>query len=150
MPRHPLASKIFSHEDQLFSHAEKIILVPMQHFYQQAMVSKATGNQTMLGSEPPTRCHHSNHGGKRDIVLKRLPCSKNRNNHVFSLPGYAGVKLLAHAGWVLPTWKEGYGQVKGSSLLKSNFVTYTFLRYNSPRTTKPAYDLSFWQKQNLN
>ena len=106
MPRHPLASKILSHEDQLFSHAEKNEHRPMWHFYQQAMVqAKATGNQTMLGSEPPARCRNSNHGGKRDIVLKHLTCSKNRNNHMSSLPGYAGVKLLAHAGWVLPTWK---------------------------------------------
>ena len=114
MPRHPLASKIFSHEDQHFSHAEKIKHGPMWHFYQQAMVQrKATGNQTMLGPEPPTRCHHSNHGGKKDIVLKHLPCSKNRNNHMFSLPGYAGVKLLAHAGWVLPTCK---GRVQSSDV----------------------------------
>jgi len=98
MPRHPLASKKFSRNDQLFSHAEKIEHVPMRHFYQQATVSKATGNQTMLGSEPPARCRHSNHGDKKDIVLKHLPCSKNRNNHMFSLPGYAGVKLLAYAG----------------------------------------------------
>ena len=68
---------------------------------------------TMLGSEPPTRCRNSNHGGKKDIVLKHLPCSKNRNNHMFSLPGYAGVKLLAHAGWVLPTWK---GRVQSSDV----------------------------------
>ena len=30
---------------------------------------------------------------------------------MFSLPGYAGVKLLAHAGWGLPTLKEGYSHV---------------------------------------
>ena len=114
MPRHTLASKIFSHEDQIFSHAKKNKHRPMWHFYQQAMVqTKATGNQTMLGSEPPTRCRNSNHGGKKDIVLKHLPCSKNRNNHMFSLPGYAGVKLLAHAGWVLPTWK---GRVQSSDV----------------------------------
>ena len=60
---------------------------------------------------------------------------------MFSLPGYTGVKLLEHAGWGLPTLKEGYSHVIFSSLLKSNVVTYTLLRYNLPRMAKPAYGL---------
>ena len=90
--------------------------------------AKVHGNQTMLSFELLTQCCHSSNGSKRNIFTKHPTCSRNRNNHMFSLPGYAGIKLFAYAGWVLPTGKEGYSQVMLSSLLKSNVVKYTFFR----------------------
>ncbi len=104
MPRHPLASKIFSHEDQLFSHAEKNKHRPMWHFYQQAMVQKKRLEiRPCWVPNPQQGVDTVTMEAKRTLSLKHLPCSKNRNNHMFSLPGYAGVKLLAHPGWVIPT-----------------------------------------------
>ena len=64
----------FSQEDEFFSHNKKLHM-SMWH-YQQQGISKATGNETMLGFEPLTWCHHSNNGDKKDIVQKHLTCSK--------------------------------------------------------------------------
>ena len=135
MPRHPLASKIFSHEDQIFSHNEKIRHGPMWHFYLQAWYKKSdwksdhAGNSrvTMLGSEPPTRCRNSNHGGKKDIVLKHLP-PKIGTTTCFPYPAMQ-VSNSWHTqdGFFLHE-KEGYSQVMFSSLLKSNVVKCTILR----------------------
>ena len=129
MPSHPLASKIFSHEDQLFSHAEKNKHRPMWHFYQQAMVQrKATGNQTMLGPEPPTRCRHSNHGGKRTLSLSISHVPKKGTTTCFPYPAMQ-VSNSWHTqdGFFLHE-KEGYSQVMFSSLLKSNVVKCTFFK----------------------
>ena len=43
---------------------------PCGTFINKQWYKKATGNQTMLGPKPPTRCCHSNHGGmKRTLSL---------------------------------------------------------------------------------
>ncbi len=55
----------------------KLHMCPCSTFINKQWYQKATGNQTMLGSKPPTRCCHSNNGSKKDMVLKHLPCSKN-------------------------------------------------------------------------
>ncbi len=127
MPRIPLASTIFSHEDQLFSHDKKNTHVSMTHFYQQAMVSKSDWKSNHVGCQIPNKVLPQLQRRQRIWFLSISHIPKNRNNHMFSLLGYADVKVLAHAGWVLPTWKEGYSQVMFSSLLKSNVATYTFL-----------------------
>ncbi len=46
---------LFSHEDQLFSHNKKIMHVPMQHFYQQAMVSKSDWKLNNVGFQTPNK-----------------------------------------------------------------------------------------------
>ena len=53
MPRSYLASKIVSDEDQLVSHAKKITHVTMQHFYEQAMVSKSDWKSNHVGLQTP-------------------------------------------------------------------------------------------------
>ena len=78
MPRNPLASTIFTNEDS--PTMRKLRMCPCSTFIIKQWYQKATGYQTMLGYEPPTRCHHSNNGGKKDMVLMHLPCSKNQEH----------------------------------------------------------------------
>ena len=56
---------------------------------------QVTENQALLVFEPPTECHHSNTRVKRHSSLEPL-LFQNRDNHMHSLLGYAGVKILAH------------------------------------------------------
>ena len=129
IPSNILVSNIFFHEDQLFSHKGKITHVP-NGFLSTSNGIKATGNQTMLGSKPPVRCHYSNNGGKKDMFLKHLTCSKTEEQPCVVLTQQGRCQTLG-------IWRIGSSHMKGrvqSSdvviIAESNVVEYTFLRHN--------------------
>ena len=68
MPRNLLASWIvFSRRWTLLPRRE-IYTCAMLHYSQAKVTKEATGNQTMLGFEPLTRCCYSNSESKKDVV----------------------------------------------------------------------------------
>ncbi len=90
-------------------------------------VSKATGNHTMLGTEPPARSLHRNNGGKKHMFLKHLPCSKNKEHPCVFLTRLCRCQTLGICRMGSSYMK---GRVKSSDVFiiaESNAVGYTFL-----------------------
>ena len=129
MPRHPLASKIFSHEDQIFSHIKKIRHGPMWHFYQQAMVQKKRLEiRPCWVPNPQQGAPTVTMEAKRSLSLSISHVPKIGTTTCFPYPAMQ-VSNSWHTqdGFFLHE-KEGYSQVMFSSLLKSNVVKCTILR----------------------
>ena len=67
----------------------------MLHYSQAKVTKKATGNQTMLGSEPPTSCRYSNTGIKKESAPKKFLKFPKIGTFVCSpYPTKADVKVL--------------------------------------------------------
>ena len=91
----------FSHEDEFFVHAKKFTHVLTQNHEQQG-ISKQLEIKPCWVSNPQQGVTTLTNEERRILFLS-IPHVPKIGTSKFSLPGQAGVKLLAYAELVLPT-----------------------------------------------